>query len=618
MTAVHGREGKYDFSKPDSAWFIHRTDVPRASHTSLKRKAFFRPQNVTLQLTSDVTHKDELIQPSRSGGNFWPWFAAVTMIVIVLSAICWSLAHAYGTYWDEAQYLNQVSTDLLRLRSGEVLRLGGRILVDNQPRPPAYRTLALPFLALSGFHTTIARLSSLAWFGLSAWFIYRATRRIGSRVAGAFSVLIFSLSPEVVSASIRFGTEGPLYLATASMLYYLFACWDGESERPTNWIGLGLALGLGFLSKTSFIAIAPPVLVFWFAADRWANLRLPSLTALRKAGVLALLLAGPWWLLHGRDALGLARYARGYVRHSLGPHSLLTWAHWLNTVLQCLWGHGISILIGLIAITGVAKICSKKEMIFDPLQKAALGACACAGVPTVLLQLSGTNDLLRHISPAVIPLAIALGVLADQTGWTGSRSALTISSILFCTQLLMIVSPVALPNQHPVNKGFITGTLPWRVMARVDQWDWKPIREISESCGIETPTISFLGNGPTFNPPQIEYPWVPWAPKIVTHFNVVWLWRYEDGPLDWQKVMDSAGQSDFVLTAPHYLGDAEDRENLDNQYNSAFADRLSHDPRFQGPIGIEMGRFEPVQVLVFVKKTLVCQGDREAAGQAGH
>jgi 4-amino-4-deoxy-L-arabinose transferase-like glycosyltransferase len=567
---------------------------------------------VSIQLTIDVTHKDELVRPSRSGGNVWAWFAAVTVIVIILSAICWSLAHAYGTYWDEAQYLNEVSTDLSRLRNGALLRLGGRIFLGFQPRPPAYRLLALPFLALTGFHATIARLSSLVWFALSAWFIYGATRRMASQVAAACSVLIFCLSPEIVSASIHFGTEGPLYLATSAMLYYLFACWDGGSHRPTNWIGLGLALGLGFLSKTTFIAIALPVLALWIVAGRWAkNIGLPRLTALRKAGALALLLAAPWWLLHARDAFGLAQYARGYVRHSLGPHSLLTWAYWLNTVFQCLWGHGTGVLIGLIAITGAIKIYLKKEIIFDPLQKAALGACACAGVPCVLLQLSGMNDQLRHISPAVIPLAIALGVFADQTGWTDSRAAVTLSGTLFCAQLFMIVFPVAFPNKRPVDKGFITGTLPWRVMARVDQWDWRQMRELSKSCGVETPKISYVGNGMQLNPPQIEYPWVPWAPNIHSQFDAAWLWRYEDGPPDWQKLMDSAAESDFVLTAPHYLGDpgAEDRQDLDNRYNAEFADRLSRDPRFQGPISLKMGRFQPVELAVFAKKTLSCHWD---------
>jgi hypothetical protein len=88
--------------------------------------------------------------------------------------------------------------------------------------------------------------------------------------------------------------------------------------------------------------------------------------------------------------------------------------------------------------------------------------------------------------------------------------------------------------------------------------------------------------------------------------DVKWLWRYEEGPVDWQKVMDSAAQSDIVLTAPHYSGVAPE-DKLYNQHNAEFADRLSRDPRYQEPIHLEMGRFDPVEVVVFVKKTLVCQ-----------
>ncbi len=567
------------------------------------------------QLQSDLTAIDERSEQARSGINLWVLFAAVTVVAIVAAAISWSLAHPYGTYWDEAQYLNEVSTDILRLRSGELFRLGGRLFFADTSRPPAYRILALPFLALTGFHTTVARLSSLVWFALSAWFIYAATRRVASQVAAAFAVLIFSLSPEIVSASIRFGTEGPLYLSTGAMLYYLFACWDGGSERRLNWIGLGLALGLGALSKSSFAAIAAPVLVFWFVARCWMNLGLPKLTALYKACALGVIIAAPWWLLDEKEARGLAMYARGYIRHSLGPPSLMTWARWFGIAWQCLLGHCISIVVGLIAITAVVKIYSKRHLIWTPLQKAALVACACATVPIILAQLSGTNHLLRHVSPAVIPFAVGFGLLADRTGWIRSRAALAVSSVLFGAQLLMILGPAVFPNNHPVSKGFITGTLPWRVMSRVDQWDWKPIRTISESCGVETPTISYLGNGPTFNPPQIEFPWVPWPPKAASHFEVVWLWRFEDGPMDWPKVMNAAGETDFVLTAPQYLGDPEDRDNLDNQNNAAFADRLYHDPRFQGPIELQMGRFQPVQVLVFAKKSLVCHWDKYSTGR---
>ena len=559
----------------------------------------------------------DLEQP-KSEGRFWPVFAAAITVTIMLAAVRWSLAHPYGIHWDEAQYLDDIGIDVQRLRSGLLLRLGGRILLKSFGHPPAFRLLALPVLGLFGFHTVTARLVSLTCFGLSAWFIYLATRRIGTPVAGAFAVLFFSLSPEVISASIFFSTDAPLYLATSAMLYYLFVCWTDGAEHPNNWIGLGLAIGLGFLSKASFVLIAFPVLAFWLVVSRYGYLGIPSPTSQRKAAALALLVAGPWWLLNIKSAIAYAQYARSFVRNSLGPPSLQTWTRWLSTVLQGLLGHSTSILIGLVAIACFHKVVIKREKILDPFKRTSLGVCACAGLPIVVAQLSGTNHLLRHISPAVIPLAVAVGILADASGWTRSVPAVAVSGILFCVQLLMIVAPVLSPNSHPVDLGFVNGVLPWRAMARFDQWDWKPVREISYGCGLHSPRISFLGGGRTLDPPQIEYPWVA-QPTLTPHDaklespDVTWLWRYEDGPLDWQRVMDATGKSDIVLTAPQYIGEVANKEDLDNQHNADFAARLSLDPLFRGPIRLEMGRFEPVEVWVFLKRDLVCQTGQEVA-----
>ncbi len=548
------------------------------------------------------------LRPER---NFWPFLAAAAVLVIILAAIRWSLAHPFGIHWDEAEYFDEAGIDLQRLLSGSFLKLGGRILMKGWGIPPAYRLLALPFLGLFGFHTTVARMVSLACFALSAWFIYLAARRIGGQVAGAIAVLIFALSPEVVSASIFFGTDAPLYLATSAMLYYLFAFWSDSSERPTNWIGLGVAVGLGCLSKTSFVLIALPVIAFAFVIRRYKYPGVPSLPSQFKAAALASLIAGPWWLLNVKAAFGYAHYARGFVRNSLGPPSLITWMHWFNSVLQCLLGHGISIFIALVVIACLRMAILKREAILNPLQRTALGACACAGAPIVFTQLSGTNHLLRHISPAVIPLAIAIGVLSVQTGWIESKVSIAVASALFCAQLLMIVTPVLRPNTHSVDSRFVNGGPPWQVMARVDQWDWQQVRDISYSCGLDAPKISFLGGGREFDPPHIVYPWVLHGVSIdhnaVDRPDVTWLWRYEEGPLDWQKVMNAVNQSDIVLTAPHLQGEFNNTHNLDNQHNAEFEERLSHDSSFRGPIRIETGRFQPIEVDIFLKKTLVCR-----------
>jgi 4-amino-4-deoxy-L-arabinose transferase-like glycosyltransferase len=557
-----------------------------------------------------LSHHTKSMEQSRSEERFWLILAGVTVTVILIAAIRWSFAHPYGIHWDESGYINETLIDAQRLRSGLLLKLCGRILLKSGGRPPAYRLLADPVVALFGFHTTTARLVSLACFALSSWFIYLATSRIGSRIAGAFAVLVFCLSPEVISASIFFGTDAPLYLATSAMLCYLFKGWSNPSEHSRNWIGLGLAIGLGFLSKTSFFLIALPALAFWFVAGRWRKLGDPGWALPLKAGTLALLVAGPWWLLNIKGAVAYGKYARGFVRNSLGPPSIATWISWLNTVIQCLLGPGLSILIALVVIACLVRIAVRKEMILSPLQKSALGVCACAGVPIILAQLSGTNHLLRHISPAVIPLAITIGVLGDRTEWTRSWATITISGILFCAQLLMIVYPVVFPNTEPVDLGVVNGALPWRTMVRFDQWDWRAVREISKTCGTNSPQISYLGGGREFNPPAIEYPWAAAAASTrLSTFdfpNVTWLWRYEDGPLDWRKVMDSAAQSDLIITAPYYVGEVTTKEDRDNQHNSEFADQLSLDPRFQGPIRFQVGRFEPIELVVFLREALEC------------
>jgi 4-amino-4-deoxy-L-arabinose transferase-like glycosyltransferase len=544
----------------------------------------------------------------KSDRSFLPLIAAIPAIVIIAAAIRWSLGHPYGIYWDESLYLNEAAIDAQRFRSWMLIKLGGSIL-KTWARPPAYRLFALPFLAPFGFHTAVARLMPLACYGLSSWTIYLATRRIGSQVAGIFAVLVFSLSTEVIVSSTSFATEGPLLLATAAMLYFLLTYWSEKVPYESNWIGLGLAVGLGFLSKTSFALIAFPVLTFFFIDAYRKSLMQRGTGFVFKAGAVAFLVAGPWWVLNFRSALSYASFARNLYRSSLGPPSLSTWARWLGSVDVGLLGPAVGILVAVVALVSFQKLILSKEAILDPVQRTALLACAFAGLPLVFVQLFGTNHLLRYLVPTLVPLAIALGVLADQTGWIHSRTAIAVSSLPFITQLGMIMVPVFFANHEPVDPGLVNGALPWRILVRFDQWDWKPVRDISRSCAMETPRVSYLGNGRAFNQPQIEYPWVV---DGLPDPKVTWLWHYEEGALDWGKVSDSIESSDIVLTAPHYTGQLTDKQDLDNQHNAEFADRLSRDTRFRGPIRVEMGRFEPVEIDLFLKKSLACRQEISA------
>lgn len=542
--------------------------------------------------------------------HFWTIFAAITFAAIAGATIWWSLQHPYGTSWDESQYLNEAQIDAQRLQHGMLLRLGGRILIMSLGRPPAYRIFALPIMGLIGFHTAAVRLVSLVCFAMSSLLIFRTTRRLGSSAGGGFAALLFCLSPIVIAACRWFSTEGPLYLATAAMLYCIIRIWSDNWKHWSSWVCFGTAIGIGMLAKASFLAILFPVLVLWLIAERRKDLGIPILVSQWKAGLVACLIAGPWWIINIKPAMSYTKFARGFVANSLGTPSLGTWMRWLGTVIQSLIGYGLSIVIALVVIATLVQVIAKKKLVLDSRQKLALWACACAAFPIMLVQLTGTNHLLRHISPAMIPLAIGVGAMAEWCGWAQAGIPMAVSAILFCGQLGMIVAPVFSPNKHAVNMGLTNGQYPWRVMALVDQWEWTPVLGISHECGVTSPKISYLGAGTAFDKEQILRPWVAEAASTglatLPHPDVTWLWHYEEGPIDWQKVMASAGASDLVITAPDYVAGDGGGTDLDNQYNSELAGRLSKDPSFRQPIRLEMGRFKPVRVLVFANRNLSC------------
>ncbi|HEY2472012.1 MAG TPA: glycosyltransferase family 39 protein [Terracidiphilus sp.] len=531
-------------------------------------------------------------------------------VVLLAAAIRWSLAHPFGVHWDESGYLNEVLIDAQRLRSGMVLKFGGRLLLKAVGRPPAYRFLADPLMAAFGPSTTIARLSSLIFSALAGWFIFRSVRLIGSRAAAGIAAIVFMLSPEIVGATAFLSTDAPLYLATSALLYYLIRSCNEPLETSSAWFGIGVSFALGLLSKTSFFLIGFPALLLWFvsATGRKAVRRYPLFPG--KAAAVAMVLALPWWIINFRSSLEYGKYARGFVRNSLGPLSFATWLKWLNSVWQCLLGHGVSVLVIAVAVACFYSALRGAKARFDTNRRTALALCVAAGLPIIIIQLTGTNHLLRHISPSIVALAIAIGVLSDQTVFTQSIGWALGASLPLLIQLGMIVYPVVAPNSRMVDIGFVNSTVPWHVLARYDQWDWDPVYRISTQCNIESPKIGYLGGGRELNPEAIAYPWV--KSVFSTHRStfaypdVSWLWRYEDGPVDWQKLMSASESRDILITAPGYTGEARVKEDRDNQYNSEFVDRLAADDKFEHRASFNVGRFEPIRIDVFTKKSLNC------------
>ena len=146
-----------------------------------------------------------------------------------------------------------------------------------------------------------------------------------------------------------------MFLATSAMLYFIFVYWTDEDSRSRTWIGFGLAIGLGLLSKTSFILIAFPLLAFVLIENFRKHLGIRGLAPIIKSGVLGFLIAAPWWIVHFRDAMWYAKFARGTTRNSLGQHSVGMFAEWIWAVFLALIGPCIGALIILLALAWIQK-----------------------------------------------------------------------------------------------------------------------------------------------------------------------------------------------------------------------------------------------------------------------
>jgi 4-amino-4-deoxy-L-arabinose transferase-like glycosyltransferase len=548
--------------------------------------------------------RSEYIVPLLSIMNlhnkFWLILAYVTISISLIAGFFWLIDHTYGMDWDEALYINQAYKDFFSFKERGFYGLAKSIIVLDRSRPPAHRILVLPFTLIFGVNPVNLRLVSLISLGISIIFIYLSTKRIAGSVAGCLSAMFLATCPVIISNSMRFGTEYPLYLSISLTFYFLVLILNSKQPRTDelyrNWIGLALAFALGGLAKTSFIFIVAPILLLVFSFLDWLDVNVkPRLICIFKALLGAIVILSPWWIYNFSSAFKYALYAGRFVRHSLGPkNSLGTWLNFLDLFNLSIFGTPLTILILAIVLHFLIQL-NLKRIRLNSIHKITLLMCIVSIFPILILSALGANQNPRLISPILLPLAIIFGVVTIASRWTSRKWLVAITIGLFSFQLAVMVTPLLQKNS--VSNNLIRPTLA-TVMGRREQWDWSKLREICNQHQIPNPSISYLGNAYTFNPPQISYPWV----SVNETVKVNWLWRYEQEIIDWKKIMKSVNSSDVILTAPALIGDLGDKQDLDNQHNIEFIQRMQENPRFAKPIELEMGRFNSIRVLVFLRK----------------
>ncbi len=127
--------------------------------------------------------------------------------------------------------------------------------------PPLVAWLIALVEHLFGHGEASIRLASLACTAVMMAFVYRLALRLVDRPAALVAAAFAVLTPYgFFIAGFMISPDAPLSAAWAACLYFLHRALVGNERRA--WYGVGMALGLGLLSKYTIAILGPAALAF--------------------------------------------------------------------------------------------------------------------------------------------------------------------------------------------------------------------------------------------------------------------------------------------------------------------------------------------------------------------
>jgi hypothetical protein len=502
----------------------------------------------------------------QSSTKTWQILAGTALIcTVILSTVNFrhNFKNEFPLDWDETGYVNRVCLDQSVLRNDGFMQYAKQLLFEHRNAPPAYRMVVFPVELVTDTKLLMLRSLTLLSFLFTALILFLTGKEISSVSAGVVWAGAFSLSAGAFSADLWFGTETPLYPAIAGCLYAV-ARWFRRERPDLPTLGvLAVSTGIGALSKASFFGVFVPLIAAAVLLV-WTDLRRRrSLLLIGAAVGGGALVATPWWLVNARIALGYAHSAYAYSRHS---------APWLSAAAIDLFGIPFAIFVLVYFLWVVMRATTLWRIADRPVREFVI-ACLAACVPFVVLDILAVNHNMRLLTPVLLP---AMGVVSVTLELGGPRQR---KLVTVCIALLFVIQ---------------TASVAWSAISDApDQWDWKQLRELAQASGLSHPSIVQLGYGSAFSPPQIEHPWACNGESV----TVRWLWRYEQGPIDWRAVNDQIAAADIVVSAPGFQ-----INSLDNQHNDELVAQLRAASDMWKATDLYFGANGESHVLVFIRQ----------------
>jgi dolichol-phosphate mannosyltransferase len=135
--------------------------------------------------------------------------------------------------------------------------------------PPLVAWLIRAGVALAGNDEFGVRLGAIVCAAVGSMFTYRLTRNLFDAKSAAAAVILAQSLPFFFLAGFLMTPDAPLAAAWAATMFYLERALVARDARA--WWGVGVALGLGMISKYS-IALLVPVIAIFMVLDRPSRL----------------------------------------------------------------------------------------------------------------------------------------------------------------------------------------------------------------------------------------------------------------------------------------------------------------------------------------------------------
>ncbi len=249
--------------------------------------------------------------PGRSPGHY-AWAVLPLATFLTASSAVWLRENllAYPPPWDQANYLTMSLRFFHAWQDGGPRALAGAIAESSAVWPPLFPLSTAALYALLGESRLVAHLTNGLFVVLLLAGIQSLATSAHGRRAGLLAAVLACGFSDVVRLSRDYLLDFP---ASALLAVAVAALVRSNDLRVRGWtLAFGAVVGLTALTKTmtGIFMVAPVALSLW-RRRREGELG-GALRQLGLAALLALAVAGPWWVPHLREALGyLYHYGLG-------------------------------------------------------------------------------------------------------------------------------------------------------------------------------------------------------------------------------------------------------------------------------------------------------------------